>query len=107
MNIQEAKNELKNCITAYLSKDEYNNYLIPIEQQRPIYLYGASGIGKTAIVYQVAEEKNIGLVSYSMTHHTRQTAIGLPFIIPVALIAVVLFALEDKTNEIIIYGRNK
>lgn len=34
-------------------------------------------------------------------------AIGLPFIIPVALIAVVLFELEDKTNEIIIYGRNK
>ena len=34
-------------------------------------------------------------------------AIGLPFIIPVALIAVILFALEDKTNEIIIYGRNK
>ena len=34
-------------------------------------------------------------------------AIGLPFIIPVALIAVILFALEGKTNEIIIYGRNK
>ena len=34
-------------------------------------------------------------------------AIGLPFIIPVALIIVILFALEDKTNGIIIYGRNK
>lgn len=30
---------------------------------------------------QVASELNIALVSYSMTHHTRQSAIGLPFIV--------------------------
>jgi replication-associated recombination protein RarA len=41
---------------------------------------GAPGIGKTAIVSQVASEMGISLVSYSMTHHTRQSAIGLPFI---------------------------
>lgn len=109
MNIQEAKNELKNCITAYLSKDEYNNYIIPIEQQRPIYLYGASGIGKTAIVYQVAEEKNIGFVSYSMTHHTRQTAIGLPFITENEYngnnYKVTLYTLSEIINSI--YETNK
>ena len=29
---------------------------------------------------QIAEELGIALVSYSMTHHTRQSALGLPFI---------------------------
>jgi len=30
---------------------------------------------------QVADELGVGLVSYSMTHHTRQSALGLPFIV--------------------------
>ena len=29
---------------------------------------------------QIAAELGVGLLSYSMTHHTRQSAIGLPFI---------------------------
>jgi hypothetical protein len=29
---------------------------------------------------QIAQELGISLVSYSMTHHTRQSALGLPFI---------------------------
>lgn len=29
---------------------------------------------------QVAQEMNVGLLSYSMTHHTRQSALGLPLI---------------------------
>lgn len=29
---------------------------------------------------QIASELGVGLVSYSMTHHTRQSALGLPFI---------------------------
>ena len=37
-------------------------------------------MGKTAIMEQVAREMGIGLVSYSMTHHTRQSALGLPYI---------------------------
>ena len=41
---------------------------------------GPPGIGKTAIVEQVAEELGINLISYTITHHTRQSAIGLPFI---------------------------
>lgn len=80
MNIKEAKEQIKNAITAYFSKNEYGEYEISIEKQRPIFMIGAPGVGKTAIVEQIAAELNVGLVSYSMTHHTRQSAIGLPFI---------------------------
>jgi len=80
LNIKQAKEQIKNSITAYFTKDEYGNYMIPLEKQRPIYLVGPPGIGKTAIVEQIANEMNVGLLSYSMTHHTRQSALGLPFI---------------------------
>ena len=42
--------------------------------------WGPPGIGKTAIMEQIAQELDVCLVSYSMTHHTRQSALGLPFI---------------------------
>ena len=80
MNIKEAKQEISNAMRAYFTKDDFGNYVIPIEKQRPIFLIGAPGIGKTAIMEQVAEELDVALVSYSMTHHTRQSALGLPFI---------------------------
>ena len=80
MNIKEAKQEVKNTITAYLKKDDMGDYEIAIERQRPILLMGPPGIGKTAIMEQVAKELGINLVSYTITHHTRQSAIGLPFI---------------------------
>ena len=80
MNIKEAKQEVKNTITAYLKKDDIGDYEIAIERQRPILLMGPPGIGKTAIMEQVAKELGINLVSYTITHHTRQSAIGLPFI---------------------------
>ncbi|MBR6443925.1 MAG: AAA family ATPase [Firmicutes bacterium] len=81
MNIQEAKKQIKEAISIYLKKDSYGNYRIPIERQRPIFLIGAPGIGKTAIMSQIANELDIGLVAYSMTHHTRQSALGLPRIV--------------------------
>lgn len=80
MNIKRAKEEIKNAIDAYLSKNEYGEYRIPAVQQRPLLLIGPPGIGKTQIMEQIAREKKIGLVSYTITHHTRQSAIGLPFI---------------------------
>lgn len=80
MNIKQAKEQIQNAMTAYFTKDEFGSYIIPIERQRPIFLIGPPGIGKTAIMEQVASELNVGLVSYSMTHHTRQSALGLPFI---------------------------
>ncbi len=80
MNIKEAKQEVINTVKAYLHKDETGAYSIPTQRQRPILLIGPPGIGKTAIMEQVAHECGIGLVSYTITHHTRQSAIGLPFI---------------------------
>ena len=80
MNIKEAKNYIKDSVKIYLKKDEEGEYRIPIVRQRPIFLLGAPGIGKTAIMEQIAQELGIALVSYSMTHHTRQSALGLPFI---------------------------
>ena len=80
MNISKAKQQIKNAITAYLSKNEYGEYEIPTQRQRPVLLMGPPGVGKTAIMEQIAQELGVGLVSYSMTHHTRQSALGLPFI---------------------------
>ncbi len=80
MNINEAKDQIKNAIIAYRTKNEYGRYLIPLHKQRPLFLVGAPGIGKTAIIEQIAQELHIGLVSYSITHHTRQSALGLPYI---------------------------
>ena len=76
MNIQEAKIQIKNTITAYLSKNRYGEYEIPLERQRPVFLMGPPGIGKTAIMAQIAQELGVSLVSYSMTHHTRQSSLG-------------------------------
>ena len=80
MNIKQAKEQIKYAMTAYFTKDKFGNYVIPIEKQRPIFLMGPPGIGKTAIMEQIAQELGVALVSYSMTHHTRQSALGLPFI---------------------------
>lgn len=80
MNIKQAKEQIRNAMTAYFTKDQFGNYKIPIEKQRPVFLMGPPGIGKTAIMEQIASELGVGLVSYSMTHHTRQSALGLPFI---------------------------
>ncbi|MCI5792649.1 MAG: MoxR family ATPase [Lachnospiraceae bacterium] len=80
MNIKDAKEQIKNAMTVYFTRDEFGNYAIPIERQRPVFLMGPPGIGKTAIMEQIAQELGVALVSYSMTHHTRQSALGLPFI---------------------------
>lgn len=80
MNIGQAKENIKNTVRLYLKKDEFGEYRIPVLRQRPVFLVGAPGIGKTAIMEQIAQELGIALVSYSMTHHTRQSALGLPVI---------------------------
>ena len=77
MNIKRAKQEIKDSIEAYLTKDNYGEYKIPSIRQRPILLMGPPGIGKTQIMEQIARECEIGLVAYTITHHTRQSAIGL------------------------------
>lgn len=81
MNIKEAKNEIKHTLLAYLRKNEKGGYTYPLVRQRPILLMGPPGIGKTAIMEQIAEECQVGLVAYTITHHTRQSAVGLPKIV--------------------------
>ena len=78
--IGEAKKRLKQAVSAYLGKDEGGNYIIPKVSRIPIYMYGAPGIGKTATANQAAEELGIGFVSFSLTHHTRNSVLGLPVI---------------------------
>lgn len=80
MNIKRAKEEIKDAIAAYLMKDALGEYVIPPIRQRPVLLIGPPGVGKTQIMEQIAQEDQIGLVAYTITHHTRQSAIGLPFI---------------------------
>ncbi len=80
MNIKQAKNEIKHTVQAYLAKDGQGEYKIPAVRQRPVLLMGPPGIGKTQIMEQIARELGIGLVAYTITHHTRQSAVGLPFI---------------------------
>lgn len=80
MNIKQAKEEIKHTVQAYLLKGEKGEYKIPAVRQRPVLLMGPPGIGKTQIMEQIATECNIGLVSYTITHHTRQSAVGLPMI---------------------------
>lgn len=81
MDIKTAKEQVKNTIKAYSTKNQYGKPLLNMEEQRPLFLMGPPGIGKTAIVKQVANEMKLPLVSYSITHHTRQSALGLPKIV--------------------------
>lgn len=80
MDIAQAKEQIRKACIAYLSKDEHGCYVVPFEAQRPVFLMGAPGIGKTAVVAQVAREMELALVDYSMTHHTRQSVMGLPVV---------------------------
>ena len=79
-NIEQAKEEIIHTVQAYTAKDEKGNYKIPLVCQRPMLLMGPPGIGKTAIMKQIAREEKIGLVEYTLTHHTRQSAVGLPIL---------------------------
>ena len=80
MNIKDAKTEIMRTVQIYNQKDQNGHYLLSSVRQRPVLLIGPPGIGKTAIMEQIAEECGIGLVAYTITHHTRQSAVGLPVI---------------------------
>ncbi len=81
MNIRQAKEEIRSALRIYHRKNESGMYRYPVARQRPILLMGPPGVGKTAVMEQIAQEEGVGFVSYSMTHHTRQSAIGLPEIV--------------------------
>ena len=54
MNIKRAKEEIKKSVKAYLERNAQGEYAIPAVRQRPILMMGPPGIGKTAIMEQVA-----------------------------------------------------
>ena len=66
MNIKDAKNEIIHTLAAYLKKDGNGVYTYPLVRQRPILLIGPPGIGKTAVMEQVAAECKVGLVAYTI-----------------------------------------
>ena len=74
MDIKQAKEEIRRTVLAYTERDALGALRIPMVRQRPLLLMGPPGVGKTAIFYQLAQELGVNLVSYTMTHHTRQSA---------------------------------
>lgn len=80
MNIKEAKVHIENTVKSYLAKDKFGNYRLPVQNQRPVFVVGPPGVGKTESIHQVALENNLNFLSYSMPHHTKQSASGLPII---------------------------
>lgn len=80
MDIKQAKEEIRRTVLAYTQRNTDGQLIIPVVHQRPILLMGPPGVGKTAILSQLAQELDVGLVAYTMTHHTRQSALGLPMI---------------------------
>lgn len=79
MNIKQAKEEIKHTVQAYLSKDACE-YKIPAVRPASGSVDWSTGNRKDTIMEQIARECEIGLVAYTITHHTRQSAVGLPFI---------------------------
>ena len=54
MDIKQAKQELRQSIRAYTAKTADGLWRMPLEKQRPVLLMGPPGIGKTAILSQLA-----------------------------------------------------
>ena len=77
--VKEAKETVKNIIKGYLRKED-GRFVMAEVNRLPIYLEGAPGMGKTEIVSQISDEMNLGLVSFSLVHHTRNSLLGLPVI---------------------------
>ena len=78
VTIQQARKTLAQAVRIYFRKDRLGRYAMDRRRARPLCLLGPAGLGKTEIVRQVAEESGLAFLSYSITHHTRQSIIGLP-----------------------------
>lgn len=78
VTVAQAKTAIAQTAALYFAKDSNGRYRIDRRRARPVCLMGPAGIGKTEVVRQVAEEQGLAFLSYSVTHHTRQSAIGLP-----------------------------
>lgn len=81
VTIKKAVLEVEAGIRSYLEKDKNGKYLIPEINRMPFYLVGPPGIGKTQMIREISERMGIGFISLSVTHHTRNTVLGLPVIV--------------------------
>ncbi len=101
MNISEVHDMMVDSADIYFAKDEAGNYLMNRRRARPICLMGGAGIGKTEIVGQVAKELELAFCSYSITHHTRQSLLGLPRLVESQVGDVIATCTEYTMSEII------
>ena len=81
VTIAQAKDTILQAADLYFAQDQRGRYRMERRRARPVCLMGPAGVGKTEIVRQAAQEKNLAFLSYSITHHTRQSIIGLPRLI--------------------------
>lgn len=101
VTIAQAKVALRQTAELYFSKDKNGAYRMDRRRARPVCLMGPAGVGKTEIVRQVAEEQGLAFLSYSITHHTRQSAIGLPRLTEREMGGKLVSATEYTVSEII------
>lgn len=69
MNINEAARQLERAVAAYGARTPEGAYCVPLEAQRPVYLIGPPGVGKTAVVAQVAAKLGIGYAAYTILEY--------------------------------------
>lgn len=101
VNIAQAKTTLEQTARLYFSRDKKGGYRMDRRRARPVCLIGPAGVGKTEIVRQVARELDLAFLSYSVTHHTRQSAIGLPRLAETQVDGVTVSVTEYTMSEII------
>ena len=73
MNIKQAKEQIQSAMRAYFSKDEFGGYVIPVEKQRPIFLMGPPGIGKSRTPMILSLVGMVGLRQLFLATVTRLT----------------------------------
>lgn len=108
-NIAQAKEEIKHGFKMYMEKDKYGIYILGQDRQLPYFLVGPSGLGKTQICEQAANELGVGFYTSSMVHHSRQSAMGLPEIRELELDGKTVKYTEYTISEIIagVYEKKK
>lgn len=60
MNIAQAKEQIERAMKAYFTKDEFGDYKITVEKQRPVFLMGPPESGKRRSWNRL--HRNLGLV---------------------------------------------
>ena len=77
MDIKQAKEALRRTYLVYTERDEFGSLRIPAEQQRPLLLMGPPGVGKTAILSQLAEELGESVENITLAIQAAQPAVSL------------------------------